>query len=67
MQNVSRNGSLLLNITQRGRGDIESQAKVICEDIGHWLKVNGEAVYGTRPFDVWGDEHCIYSRKDGNM
>lgn len=67
MQNVSRNGSLLLNITQRGRGDIESQAKVISEDIGHWLKVNGEAVYGTRPFDVWGDEHCIFSRKNGNI
>lgn len=65
MQNVSRNGSLLLNITQRGRGDIEQQARVICEDIGYWLKINGEAVYGTRPFDVWGDEHCIYSRRDG--
>lgn len=67
MQNVSRNGSLLLNITQRGRGDVEPQAKVICEDIGCWLKVNGEAVYGSRPFDVWGDEHCIYSRRDGNI
>lgn len=67
MQNVSRNGSLLLNITQKGRGNIESEAKTICEDIGSWLKVNGEAVYGTRPFDVWGDEHCIYSRKDGDI
>ena len=67
MQNVSRNGSLLLNITQRGRGNIESEAEIICDDIGLWLKVNGEAVYGTRPFDVWGDDHCIYSRKDGDI
>ena len=67
MQNVSRNGSLLLNITQRGRGDIEEQALYICQDIGRWIKMNGEAVYGTRPFDVWGDEHCLYTRKDGNI
>lgn len=65
MQNVSRNGSLLLNITQRGRGDIEQQARIICEDIGLWLKTNSEAVYGSRPFDVWGDGHSIYSRNDG--
>lgn len=65
MQNVSRNGSLLLNITQRGRGDIEQQARIICEDIGLWLKTNSEAVYGSRPFDVWGDGHNIYSRNDG--
>ena len=65
MQNVSRNGSLLLNITQRGRGDIEPEARQICEDIGLWLKTNAEAVYGSRPFDVWGNEHCIFTRNDG--
>lgn len=67
MQNVSRNGSLLLNITQRGRGNIEDEARQICEDIGRWLDVNGEAVYGSRPFDVWGDEHVIYTRNGGNI
>ncbi|MBQ2443193.1 MAG: alpha-L-fucosidase, partial [Ruminococcus sp.] len=35
-QNVSRNGSLLLNITQRGRGNIDPEARQICEDIGRW-------------------------------
>jgi hypothetical protein len=62
---VSRNGSLLLNITQRGRGDIEPEARRICEDIGLWLKVNGDAVYGSRPFDTWGDEHYIFTRNNG--
>ena len=65
MQNVSRNGSLLLNITQRGRGDIEPEARRICNDIGLWMATNSEAVYGTRPFDVWGDDHRIFTRKDG--
>ena len=65
MQNVSRNGSLLLNITQRGRGDIEPEARQICEDLGQWLTTNAEAVYGSRPFDTWGDEHCIFTRHNG--
>ncbi|MBR4134634.1 MAG: alpha-L-fucosidase [Bacteroidales bacterium] len=65
MQNVSRNGSLLLNITQRGRGNIDDEARQICEDIGRWLEINGEAVYGSRPFDVWGDERVIYTRNGG--
>ena len=45
MQNVSRNGTMLLNITQHGRGDLDPQVVRICKDVGAWLKVNGEAVY----------------------
>ena len=43
MQNVSRNGTMLLNITQHGRGDLDTGVVRICKDIGAWLKVNGEA------------------------
>lgn len=67
MQNVSRNGSLLLNITQRGRGNIVDEARVICEDIGRWLEINGDAVYSARPFDVWGNEQVIYTRRGGRI
>lgn len=65
MQNVSRNGSLLLNITQRAGGDIDPEARRICEDIGRWLEVNGSAVYGSRPFETWGDDEVVYTRNDG--
>ncbi|MBO7488516.1 MAG: alpha-L-fucosidase [Bacteroidales bacterium] len=65
MQNVSRNGSLLLNITQRAGGEIDPEARRICEDIGRWLAVNGEAVYGARPYEVWGDDRVLYTRNGG--
>ena len=55
MQNVSRNGNLLLNLTQHGRGNLDTQCTQIAKDIGAWLKVNGEAAYASRPFEVWGD------------
>ena len=67
MQNVSRNGSLLLNLTQRGRGNLDTQCTQIAQDIGAWLKVNGEAVYASRPFEVWGDNTVLYTRASGNV
>ncbi len=67
MQNVSRNGCLLLNITQHGRGNIDDEARQICLDIGRWIEINKDAVYGSRPFDIWGNEHVIYSRQGGDI
>lgn len=67
MENVSRNGSMLLNITQHGRGDLDPEAILICKDVGAWLKVNGEAVYGSRPFEVCGDSSVSYTRNNGNV
>ena len=67
MQNVSRNGTMLLNITQHGRGDLDPQLVRICRDIGAWLKINGEAVYGSRPFEVYGENAVCYTRNHGNV
>ena len=67
MQNVSRNGCLLLNITQRGRGDIDQEARQICLDIGRWIEINQEAIYSARPFDVWGNDNVIYTRQGGHI
>jgi hypothetical protein len=67
MQNVSRNGSLLLNLTQHGRGNLDTQCTQIAKDIGAWLKVNGEAVYASRPFEAWGDNTVLYTRANGNV
>jgi alpha-L-fucosidase len=65
MQNVSRNGSMLLNITQHGRGDLDPELIRICKDVGAWLRANGEAVYASRPFEVFGDNTVAYTRNRG--
>lgn len=68
MQNVSRNGCLLLNVTQRGRGNIDDEARQICTDIGKWIDINSEAIYGSRPFDVCGEgDDIIYTRHGGYL
>jgi alpha-L-fucosidase len=67
MQNVSRNGTMLLNLTQRGRGDLDPEVVQIARDVGAWLEVNGEAVYASRPFEVFGDSTVSYTRNRGHV
>jgi len=69
MQNVSRNGTMLLNLTQHGRGDLDLHVIQIAKDIGAWLKVNGEAVYSSRPFEVCEENSnaISYTRNNGNV
>ena len=65
MENISRNGTLLLNLTQHGRGDLDPEIVRTCKDVGAWLKTNGEAVYGSRPFEICGDSTVNYTRNNG--
>ena len=52
---VSKNGCLLLNIGPKPDGTIPEEAQQILLNMGRWLKVNGEAVYRTRPWKIYGE------------
>jgi len=52
---VSKNGQLLLNISPKADGTIPRKQREGLLGIGEWLGKYGEAIYGTRPFVVFGE------------
>ena len=52
---ISKNGCMLLNILQRPDGSIDDDAEYILDKLAEWNTVCGEAVYGTRPWEIFGE------------
>ena len=52
---VSKNGNLLMNIPQRADGTIDEHAEILLDDFAAWMKINGEAIFATRPWLIYGE------------
>ncbi|MBI5832160.1 MAG: alpha-L-fucosidase [Armatimonadetes bacterium] len=55
VDNVAKNGNLLLNLTQMPDGHLDDQCLFILEKLAAWFAANGEGIYGTRPWVKVGE------------
>ncbi|VGO16260.1 hypothetical protein PDESU_04851 [Pontiella desulfatans] len=61
---VSKNGNMLLNIPIKADGTLDAEATELLNKVGEWFDVNGEAIYGTRPWYMFGEGHNEIGHKD---
>lgn len=52
---VSKNGLMLLNVPPNPDGSIPQEMHDMLGNLGSWLEINGEGIYGTRPWTVFGE------------
>jgi alpha-L-fucosidase len=64
---VSKNNNFLLNVPPRGDGSFDDEAIKILNGIGEWFAVNGDAIYGTRPWKTFGEGKLRFTTKANTL
>jgi alpha-L-fucosidase len=64
---VGKGGNFLLNVGPQPNGELPAPALERMNEIGRWLKINGEAIYGTRPIAPYKDGQVVFTQKRGVM
>ena len=64
---VAKGGNLALNITPQPDGELPAKTLETLNELGNWLKINGEGIYGTRPVSPYADKNVCYTQKKGNV
>ena len=61
---ASKGGNLLLNVGPTPEGEFQERNLVRMKRIGQWLQVNGEAIYGSRPWKIYGEDVAAPAAKE---
>jgi len=64
---VSKNGNLMLSVPLQRGGQPDADEIKIVSEIGDWLKVNGEAIYATRPWEIYGEGPSTQTSEKGHF
>ena len=59
---ASKGGNLLLNVAPMADGTIPEPQQQILRTVGGWLRVNGEGIYGSKPWTIYGEGPSVASQ-----
>lgn len=62
---VSKGGNMILNVGPDANGRFNAESCRLLEEIGAWLAVNGDSVYGCGSADLPKPDWGWYTKKDG--
>ena len=65
LEAVSKDGNYAINIPLTPAGELDPGGTQTLEDMGDWMEVNGEGIYGSSAWDVWGEGSVVMS--GGNL
>jgi alpha-L-fucosidase len=64
---VGKGGNFMLNVGRQPDGQLPPEAEQRMKEIGEWMRVNGEAIYGTRPVPPYKDGQTVFTRKGNRV
>ncbi|MFC4305066.1 alpha-L-fucosidase [Cohnella boryungensis] len=64
---VSKNGNLLLNVGPDAQGEIPPESLRILEEVGHWMRQNGDSIYGCGQAELPKPEWGRYTRNGNKL
>lgn len=64
---VGKGGNLLLNVGPQPDGELPAGALERMREIGAWMRINGEAIYGTRPIVPYKEGQVVFTHKGNNV
>jgi alpha-L-fucosidase len=67
VQIVARGGNLLLNVGPDAQGKLPPEALERLRDLGQWMSINQEAIYGTRPISPYEQTQVCFTQKHGTL
>jgi alpha-L-fucosidase len=65
LEAVSRDGNYAINIPLTPSGELDPGGRKVLKDMGNWMDVNGEGIYDSNAWDVWGEGAVVMKR--GNL
>ncbi len=64
---VAKGGNYLLNVGPDATGELPAVAVQRLKEIGEWMKINGDAIYDTRPVPPYFNDRFRFTQKDGRV